>query len=222
MNSKHPPIGFFGQKSIPSTFLFRSSKLNPDCKGDVKIKDPNKDSRVFLSDFLNRKMHRSSVLPNSIQMVGDSIYVLAKQKQDVCSEICMLESAIEIADDVQLESEQIKARNSALNFIYEMGWLLHRSQVKCRLDPTNPELNLFPFKWFSWLMEFSVEHNWCAVVKKLLGILFNGSVDSAEHPSVELALLETYLLHRAVRRNCRCMVEFLMRYIPDGASKLLI
>ena len=136
----------------------------------------------------------------------------------------MLESAIEvaeIADDVQPESEQIKARNSALDFINEMGWLLHRSQVKCRLDPTNPDLNLFPFERFSWLMEFSVEHNWCAVVKKLLGILFNGSVDSGEHPSVELALLEMCLLHRAVRRNCRSMVEFLLRYIPDGASNFL-
>ncbi|XP_057468455.1 LOW QUALITY PROTEIN: squamosa promoter-binding-like protein 1 [Actinidia eriantha] len=156
--------------------------------------------------------------------LSGSFFPFIVAEPDVCSEICMLESAIEgaeIADDVQPESEQIKARNSALDFIHEMGWLLHRSQVKCRLDPTNPVLNLFPFKRFSWLMEFSVEHNWCAVVKKLLGILFNGSVDSGEHPSVELALLEMCLLHRAVRRNCRSMVEFLLRYIPDGASNFL-
>ncbi|PSR85250.1 Squamosa promoter-binding-like protein [Actinidia chinensis var. chinensis] len=156
--------------------------------------------------------------------LSGSFFPFIVTEQDVCSEICTLESTIEvaeIADDVQPESEQIKSRNSALNFIYEMGWLLHRSQVKCRLDHTNPELNLFPFERFSWLMEFSVERNWCAVVKKLLGILFNGSVDSGEHPSVELALLEMYLLHRAVRENCRCMVEFLLRYIPDGASNFL-
>ena len=95
------------------------------------------------------------------------------------------------------------------------------ARFMCRLDPTNPELSLFPFERFSWLMEFSVKHNWCAVVKKLLGILFNGIVDSGEHPSVEFALLEMNLLHRAVRRNCNCMVEFLLRYIPDGASNFL-
>ncbi|XP_057497886.1 uncharacterized protein LOC130782561 [Actinidia eriantha] len=69
MNSKHPPIRGLGQKSIPSTFLFRCSNPHPsnDCKEDAKIKGPNKDSRVSLSDFLNRKLHRSSVLPTSIQ-----------------------------------------------------------------------------------------------------------------------------------------------------------
>ncbi|KAL7177388.1 hypothetical protein ACSBR2_030695 [Camellia fascicularis] len=69
MNSKHPPVRVLGQRSIASTFLFRTSKPNPstDCKGDVKIKTLKRDSRVSLSDFLNRKLHRSSVLPSSAQ-----------------------------------------------------------------------------------------------------------------------------------------------------------
>ncbi|CAL5416656.1 unnamed protein product [Camellia sinensis] len=72
MNSKHPPVRVLGQRSIASTFLFRSSKPNPstDCKGDVKIKTLERDSPVSLSDFLNRKLHRSSVLPSSAQRIG--------------------------------------------------------------------------------------------------------------------------------------------------------
>ncbi|KAL6571359.1 hypothetical protein OROHE_003002 [Orobanche hederae] len=59
-----------GQRSITSTFLFRASS-NRDCEGDVEIKVPiRKVSRPSLSDFLNRKLHRSSVLPTSIQGKG--------------------------------------------------------------------------------------------------------------------------------------------------------
>ncbi|CAL5346771.1 unnamed protein product [Camellia sinensis] len=153
------------------------------------------------------------------QSLSNSFFPFIVTEQDVCSEICTLESAIEvaeIADDIHAESEMIKARNNAMDFIHEMGWLLHRSQLKFRLDHMDPNLDLFSFKRFRWLMEFSIEHDWCAVVKKLLGFAFNGTVDAGEHSSIELALLDMSLLHRAVRRNCRSMVEVLLRYIPDG------
>ncbi|KAI8003819.1 Squamosa promoter-binding-like protein 12 [Camellia lanceoleosa] len=148
---------------------------------------------------------------------SNSFFPFIVTEQDVCSEICTLESAIEvaeIADDIHAESEMVEARNNALEFIHEMGWLLHRSQLKFRLGSMDPNLDLFPFKRFRWLMEFSMEHDWCAVVKKLLGIVFNGTVDAGGHSSIELALLDMGLLHRAVRRNCRSMVEVLLRYIP--------
>ncbi|KAH7834511.1 hypothetical protein Vadar_016856 [Vaccinium darrowii] len=69
MSSKHPPVRFLGQKTIPSTFIFRSSnqKQASHCKEDVKINAPNKGSRVSLSDFLNKKLHKSSVLPISVK-----------------------------------------------------------------------------------------------------------------------------------------------------------
>ncbi|THG02205.1 hypothetical protein TEA_004550 [Camellia sinensis var. sinensis] len=148
---------------------------------------------------------------------SNSFFPFIVTEQDVCSEICTLESAIEvaeIADDIHAESEMVEARNNALDFIHEMGWLLHRSQLKFRLGSMDPNLDLFPFERFRWLMEFSMEHDWCAVVKKLLGIVFNGTVDAGGHSSIELALLDMGLLHRAVRRNCRSMVEVLLRYIP--------
>ncbi|CAK9160706.1 unnamed protein product [Ilex paraguariensis] len=149
--------------------------------------------------------------------LSSSFFPFIVAEQDVCSEICTLESVVEVAgtaDNILGETEKIEARNQALDFIHEMGWLLHRNYLKFRLDGMDPNLDLFPFKRFRWLMEFSIDHDWHAVVEKLLGILFNGSVDAGEHPSVEHALLEIGLLHKAVLRNCRPMVEFLLRYYP--------
>lgn len=130
----------------------------------------------------------------------------------------MLEGAIDVvetAEDILRETGKTEARNRALDFIHEMGWLLHRSHLKFRLGDKDPNLDLFPFKRFKWLMEFSVEHDWCAVVKKLLSIVFSGAVNSGEYPSIEMALLDMCLLHGAVRRSCRPMVELLLRFIPD-------
>jgi hypothetical protein len=130
----------------------------------------------------------------------------------------MLEGAIEVAetaDDIQRVPELLEAKAQALDFVHEMGWLLHRSHVKFRLSHLDPNQDLFSFKRFKWLMEFSMDHDWCAVVKKLLDILFERVVDAGDHPSVELALLDLSLLHKAVRRNCRPMVELLLRFVPD-------
>lgn len=84
------------------------------------------------------------------------------------------------------------------------------------MGQNNPNCDLFPFKRFRWLVEFSIEHDWCAVVKKLLNILFYRIVDAGQYSSTEDALLDIGLLHRAVRRNSRSMVELLLRFHPDG------
>ncbi|KAG4157458.1 hypothetical protein ERO13_D02G063500v2 [Gossypium hirsutum] len=139
-------------------------------------------------------------------------------EQEVCSEICTLEGVIETAVptvDINKKEEKMEIRNQALDFIHEMGWLLHRNHLNRKLGDVNPNLNLFPFRRFKWLMEFSMDHDWCAVVKKLLGILFDGTVDLGDHSSMEFALLDMCLLHKAVRRNCRPMVELLLRYVPN-------
>ncbi|KAK9934121.1 hypothetical protein M0R45_021277 [Rubus argutus] len=150
--------------------------------------------------------------------LSSSFFPFIVAEQDVCSEICMLEDAIEAAetaDDIQVEPEILEAKNQAMDFIHELGWLLHRSHVKFRLGHLDPNVDLFSFGRFKLLMEFSVDHGWCAVVKKLLKLLFDSTVDAGEHPSVELALLDMALLHRAVRRNSRPMVELLLRFVPD-------
>ncbi|XP_021290234.1 squamosa promoter-binding-like protein 1 [Herrania umbratica] len=139
-------------------------------------------------------------------------------EQEVCSEICTLEGVIETAVptvDINKNAEKMESKNQALDFMHEMGWLLHRNHLHWRLGHLNPNSNLFPFRRFKWLMEFSMDHEWCAVVKKLLGILFDGTVDLGDHSSIEFALLDMCLLHKAVQRNCRPMVELLLRYVPD-------
>ncbi|KAJ7955317.1 putative Squamosa promoter-binding protein [Quillaja saponaria] len=163
--------------------------------------------------------------------LSSSSFPFIVSDQEICSEICTLEDVIEAAegaDVIQTESKKLEEKTQALDFIHEMGWLLHRSHVKHRLGHKDPTYTLFPFKRFKWLVEFSVDHDWCAVVKKLLDVLFQGRVDAGEHPSIELALLEMCLLHRAVKRNCRPMVEFLLRFVPvknfdktDGEGKQL-
>ncbi|KAJ4956992.1 hypothetical protein NE237_013775 [Protea cynaroides] len=137
-------------------------------------------------------------------------------EKDVCSEIRMLESVIGVAetDNVVEGTIDIEAKNQAMNFIHEMGWLLHRSHLMSRLGQMDPNLAIFPSKRFRWIMEFSMDHSWCAVVKKLLNILFDGTMDASEHPSAEIVLSEMGLLHRAVQKNCRPVVELLLRYIP--------
>lgn len=127
----------------------------------------------------------------------------------------MLEGVLEFAETDADGSGKMVAKNQAMEFIHEIGWLLHRSQLKSRLDHLDPYTDLFPLKRFKWLMEFSMDHEWCAVVKKLLNILLKGVVGIGEHSSLDLALSEMGLLHRAVRKNSRSLVELLLRYAPE-------
>ncbi|KAL4603911.1 hypothetical protein ACB092_10G157700 [Castanea dentata] len=135
-------------------------------------------------------------------------------EEDVCSEIRALESELELSEtNADLGgSGRMETKNQALGFINEMGWLLHRSQLKSRLGNMDPNPESFHLKRFKWLMEFSMDHDWCAVVRKLLGILLDETVGTGEHSSLNLALAEMGLLHRAVRRNSRALVELLLRY----------
>ncbi|XP_017975787.1 PREDICTED: uncharacterized protein LOC18602755 isoform X2 [Theobroma cacao] len=70
MNSKQTPTRVFGQYTIASTFLSRSSNFSEELKEDSR----NKDSKKFtsLSDFLNRKLPRSSGIPKTVQFKQDS------------------------------------------------------------------------------------------------------------------------------------------------------
>ncbi|KAL8158925.1 hypothetical protein V2J09_000462 [Rumex salicifolius] len=149
---------------------------------------------------------------------SNSFFPFIVAEKDVCSEIRDLESILD-STNTHETNEKPEAKKQAMDFIHEMGWLLHRCQMKSRLGHQNPEADLFSFKRFSWLMEFSIDHNWCAVVKKLLDILLDGSVGYGEHPSLNVALSEMDLLHRAVRRNCRALVELLLRYVPVTSSQ---
>ncbi|GER31462.1 squamosa promoter-binding protein [Striga asiatica] len=145
--------------------------------------------------------------------LNSSFFPFIVAEKDLCTEICSLESIFE-GDESTEEPDII--RNQALEFIHEMGWLLHRNRLKYRLSGqtiSGSDQKSFSFERFRWLVEFSVDHDWCAVVRKLLNILFDGTVDLGQKDSNNLQrLLEIGLLHRAVRRKCRRMVKFLLSY----------
>ncbi|CAI9774254.1 unnamed protein product [Fraxinus pennsylvanica] len=154
--------------------------------------------------------------------LSSSFFPFIVAEHDVCTEICTLEREIELAvTDSYLGlrgTEKFEVHNQAMDFIHEMGWLLHRNSLKSRLGHLDPNSDCFPFKRFKCLMEFSVDHDWCAVVKKLLGILFGGTVGAGEQPFLKFALHEMGLLHRAVRKNSRSLVELLLRYAPESVA----
>lgn len=150
--------------------------------------------------------------------LSSSFFPFIVAEQDVCSEIRMLENVLSITENIEKEKKEFEARALALEFVNEFGWLLHRSQLKVRLTSIDPTLDLFSFKRFKWLIEFSVDHDWCAVVKKLLGIIFSGIVDITDQGSVEAGLVEVGLLHRAVRRNSSTMVQLLLNYGQEDGT----
>ncbi|KAL2922292.1 Squamosa promoter-binding-like protein 12 [Bienertia sinuspersici] len=142
---------------------------------------------------------------------------------EICSEICMLERVMEFGEHEGIVGEcgTIDARDAALDFIYEMGWLLHRNCLNAKLRDMAFHFDLFPFERLKWLIEFSMGHDWSAVLRKLLDLLFSGTVDTGDYASVEFALSEMTLLHTAVQRNSRPVVEFLLRYIPKNCIDTL-
>ncbi|KAK4787847.1 hypothetical protein SAY86_011680 [Trapa natans] len=152
-----------------------------------------------------------------------SFFPFIVAEADVCSEICTLEQSLEFigADSNEEGTTDTDIRDQALEFINEMGWILHRSELKFKLSQLDPNTELFSFKRFRWLVDFSMDHDWCAVVKKLLDILLEGVVEAGEYPSLYLAVLEMGLIHRAVRRNSKPLVESLLRYVPRKVSNNL-
>ncbi|CAN4107103.1 unnamed protein product [Withania somnifera] len=141
-------------------------------------------------------------------------------EQDVCSEIRTLENIIEVAkmaDGFLLGTEEFQARDQALDFLHELGWLLHRNHLKFRVG-SGVDLNPFTFQRFKRLIDFSIDHDWCAVVKKLLDVFFNGVVYIGQQSSLDVPLREVGILHRAVRRKCRSMVDILLKYRHQEAS----
>lgn len=121
------------------------------------------------------------------------------EEDDVCSEIRILETTLEFTDT---DSAKL-----AMEFIHELGWLLRRSK-----------LGVFSLARFKWLIEFSMDREWCAVIRKLLNMFFEGAVGDSSFDAA--ALSELCLLHRAVRKNSKPMVEMLLRYVVPNQQRI--
>ena len=121
-------------------------------------------------------------------------------------------------DEFQERMNPMNSRTRALNFLNEMGWLLRRSQLRSTSKQVDSSSNVFSLTRFRWLIGFAMDQEWCAVVKDLLDHLFRGTIDLSGVSPNEFVLSEG-LLHAAVRKNCRSMVEFLLRYRCDAAAR---
>ncbi|AQK61818.1 Squamosa promoter-binding-like protein 1 [Zea mays] len=134
-------------------------------------------------------------------------------EKDVCAEVSELESIFESSSN-----EHANARDQALEFLNELGWLLHRANRMSKEDETDTSLAPFNMWRFRNLGVFAMEREWCAVIKMLLDFLFIGLVDVGSRSAEEMVLSEN-LLHAAVRRKSVNMVRFLLRYKPNKNSK---
>ncbi|KAI0528840.1 hypothetical protein KFK09_001383 [Dendrobium nobile] len=135
-------------------------------------------------------------------------------EEDICTEIRMLESSMDVAScDEVLEEKLVAVRNLGLNFLHEMGWLLRRSQLRSRSESENHCSEAFSLPRFRWILRFSMDRDWSAILKKLLDFLFDGIIDLEGISPTKIALSEN-LLHYAVQRNSKLTVKLLLRYRP--------
>lgn len=96
----------------------------------------------------------------------------------------------------------------ALHFLDELGWLFQRKHNGFLFGIPD-----YRFTRFRFLLIFSVEHDFCALVKTLLDILLelNLGRKGLAMESFEM-LSEIHLLNRAVKRRSLRMVELLIHY----------
>lgn len=141
----------------------------------------------------------------------------------ICHELRLLEPEIDasaevcnsIATNIIHNTGRSWSREEILHFLNELGWLFQRknnSSLFC-----SPEYKLTRFKY---LVIFSVEHDFCALVKTLLDILLELNLGRKGLANESLAMLaEIHPLNRAVRRRCRSMVDLLIHYsVIDSAD----
>ncbi|KAK4489873.1 hypothetical protein RD792_000520 [Penstemon davidsonii] len=139
---------------------------------------------------------------------GTSFPVIIADKS-ICEELRLLEPEI-------FDRRPPGPREVVLHFLNELGWLFQRKHNSSLFD--SPEYKLTRFKF---LLIFTVEHGFCALVKTLLDILLElnlGREGLLAKESFEM-LSDIHLLNKAVKMRCRSMVDLLLNYsITDSAN----
>ncbi|KAJ9546146.1 hypothetical protein OSB04_025853 [Centaurea solstitialis] len=115
----------------------------------------------------------------------------------LCKELRLLEA--EFGDVLNGRSNSTK---EVLHFLNELGWLFQKKGADSH----------FTLSRYKFLLVFSVERDFCGLVRTLLGILLkNGPGITDESSSLEM-LSGINLLNRAVKRRSKNMVDLLLRY----------
>ncbi|XVF35785.1 hypothetical protein REPUB_Repub19eG0000900 [Reevesia pubescens] len=147
----------------------------------------------------------------------------------ICKELRLLESEFDIeakASDIISEDHAYdccrpRSKEEVLHFLNELGWLFQKRST-CPL----PESCGYSLSRFKFLLIFSVERDYCALVKVLLDMLVESYLDMDGLFSDSLPMLsEIQLLSRAVKRRCTKMADLLIHYSirsSDGNPKKYI
>lgn len=129
----------------------------------------------------------------------------------LCQELNLLE-----AEFAEVQNRQPTFTKETVHFLNELGWLFQRNNG----GGSHYTLNRFKF-----LLVFSVEKDFVALVNTLLGILLQKDSGITEDDSSMEMLHAINLLNRAVKRRCKKMVDLLIHYSiadPETASKKYI
>lgn len=152
---------------------------------------------------------------------GNSFPVIVADAS-ICQELRILESVFYgkakvsevIAEDQNADEGRPRSEEEVLLFLNELGWLFQRKRSSSILD--GPDYSLGRFKF---LLTFSADKNCSALIKTLLDMLIERNLDGNELSGDAVEMLsEIQLLHRAVKRRCRKMVDLLINYSVIGSN----
>ncbi|KAH9302124.1 hypothetical protein KI387_013707, partial [Taxus chinensis] len=194
---------------------FLASKTHDQTKQMFKVSGgpPNVLGRCFIEVEHTLKRNIFPVI------VADTAICMELQSLEL--EIDDLTMSLGTADidsfgDLMLDNVHSGVKMETLCFLNELGWLFQRSNWETEYCG-NFTTAKFSVSRFRGLLIYAVDHDWCALMKRLLDLFFimNAGQEGLTHGALE-KLSEANLLHRAVKRNCRKMVDFLMHYLPPS------
>ncbi|XP_071734007.1 squamosa promoter-binding-like protein 14 isoform X2 [Rutidosis leptorrhynchoides] len=160
----------------------RESQYDEISTCSFKISSPSPLGRYFIE------------IENGIR--GSSFPVIIADAA-LCQELRLLE-----AEFGEALIDRSSSTKEIVHFLNELGWLFQKKE-----GDSNYSLARYKF-----LLVFSVERDFCSLMRTLLGILLQkGSNITNDESSIEM-LSGIHLLNRAVKRRCRKMVDLLVHY----------
>ncbi|KAL3603157.1 hypothetical protein D5086_004016 [Populus alba] len=140
----------------------------------------------------------------------------------ICKELRLLESEFDekaavsniVSEEQTRDLGQPRSREEVIHFLNELGWLFQRKSMPSMHEAPDYSLNRFKF-----LLIFSVERDYCVLVKTILDMLVERNTCRDELSKEHLEMLyEIQLLNRSVKRRCRKMADLLIHYSIIGGD----
>ncbi|XP_011034772.1 PREDICTED: squamosa promoter-binding-like protein 14 isoform X2 [Populus euphratica] len=147
----------------------------------------------------------------------------------ICKELRLLESEFDekvlvsniVSEEQARDFGRPRSREEVMHFLNELGWLFQRKSM-----PSMHEVPDYSVNRFKFLLIFSVERDYCVLVKTILDMLVERNTCRDELSKEHLEMLhEIQLLNRSVKRRCRKMADLLIHYYiisGDNSSRTYI